>query len=866
MTEHAFRGEDAIPVQNTFLEQCGETTSTPDSLHDILHQIHVAAVSLDCSGRIIYCNPAFLDLAGFTLSELIGQEWFDNFVPEDAREEGRTSFNAFLQGSQNESRRRNPILNRQGEVRLLEWSNVLLHDTAGLIVGTLGFGEDITEHFLAVEAQRAGEATKRSVFDGLTAHIALMDSNGVVVEVNNAWRNYEVQAAPFCHEILPGENYLQCCTMRVSDVECEESVVEFIAGLQQVFNGTHDEFVHEFSVLRPGGPHWFLGRVTRICRTDEVERVPYSRAAERIVVTFENVTERKVAEERLRQTNAILEATQEAAEEGIFLVDDRGLVVRFNRRFTELWGIAPEKVDALRDEHQLLSFVLDSLMDADEFIEKIGFLYDNPSESTRDEIYLKDGRVFDRYSAPAISPNGQYYGRVWSFSDITERKASEARLAHQAFHDVLTGLPNRALFSDRLARALSRAKRHNTYIAVLFLDLDRFKIINDSLGHDAGDQLLAAVANRLRARLRPEDTAARLGGDEFTILMEDITDVAHAAHIADRIAEDLRTPFKVGQHEIFTTSSIGIALSDGKSHRADELMRNADAAMYEAKAHGRAKYEIFDDRLTALALEHLELENDLRRALERGEFEVHYQPIVSLPNQQVVSQEALLRWRHPVRGMVSPDKFISLAEETGLIVPIGKWVLLEACRQARRWQLSDTLRTEHSISINLSPRQFEQPDLVPQITQILRETDLHPSCLILEITESVMMRDVKTGMNILTALKRLGVRLAVDDFGTGYSSLSYLKKFPIDNIKLDRSFIAGLGSSCSDRAIVQAVVTLAQTLGVFVTAEGIETMAQYQDLLEIKCALGQGYLFAKPQPDCSVISRISPLMKFEPAS
>ena len=712
------------------------------------------------------------------------------------------------------------------------------------------------ERTLSASANATAEPA-RSLFDGLTAQVALLDASARIVDTNRAWRCETAQSSPFTGPLSSGADYAQYLdACRSRSAEAAEAIDK---GIRSVLAGSTVEFDCEFPCPTATGTQWFHVRAVAIDNSPEGDAVlnapagantaPSALAA--LIVSYENVSARVLAEENLRRSNAILEATQEAAAEGIFLVDKRGLVVRFNRRFVELWNIAPDEVEKLRENHMLLARVLDSLKDADEFIERIGYLYDHPEESASDVIYLKDGRVFERYSAPAVSPQGDYYGRVWSFTDITARKAAESRLAHQAFHDPLTGLPNRVLFSDRLERALARARRHNQFIAVLFLDLDRFKIINDSLGHEAGDQLLIAVGQRLRARMRPEDTAARLGGDEFTVLLEDIQDVEAAARVAERIAEDLRAPFLIGAREVFTTSSIGIALSNGVGNSPDEVMRDADAAMYLAKSRGKAHYEIFDQTLTSRALEHLELENDLRRALHRGEFELFFQPIVNLVTNELVGHEALLRWRHPTRGLTSPAEFIPIAEETGLIVAIGAWALREACSQCKVWNdvnevagLSAGVR----MSVNLSARQFEQPDLVADVAATLRETQLAPHLLVLEITESAVMRDIDNALATLKALKQLGVGLAIDDFGTGHSSLSYLRRFPIDVLKIDRSFIAGLSEHApeGDGAIVRAIITLAETFGVSVTAEGIETDAQLRELLQLNCPLGQGYLFAEP--------------------
>jgi len=419
------------------------------------------------------------------------------------------------------------------------------------------------------------------------------------------------------------------------------------------------------------------------------------------------------------------------------------------------------------------------------------------------------------------------------------------QLARQAFRDSLTSLPNRALFMDRLAHALTRTERRGEQLAVLFLDLDRFKVVNDSLGHGVGDQLLIGVSQRLAACLRPEDTIARLGGDEFAILLEDVKDERGPTSAADRLTGELQQPFVVEGREVVITVSIGIAMSTARRMTPEDILRDADLAMYHAKGKGKARYEVFDKSMNAPAQERMDLELDLRNAVARGEFVLHYQPVVELPTGRITEVEALVRWKHPQRGLLFPADFVGLSEETGLIVPLGRWVLHEACRQTRQWQLAAPAM-KLAISVNLSARQLQQPGLVEEIDAVLRETRLDPSALRLEITETVVMHDAPTTLAKLEALKALGVQLAIDDFGTGYSSLGYLKRFPVDTLKIDRSFVKGIGRDVEDSAIVRAVITVAKSLGLSVTAEGIETADQLDQLRTLGCDHGQGYFFAKP--------------------
>jgi diguanylate cyclase (GGDEF)-like protein len=430
------------------------------------------------------------------------------------------------------------------------------------------------------------------------------------------------------------------------------------------------------------------------------------------------------------------------------------------------------------------------------------------------------------------------------------------QLTKQAFRDPLTNLPNRALFMDRLSHGLTRAQRRHEHLAVLFLDLDRFKVVNDTLGHSVGDQLLVEVSRRLTSALRPGDTVARLGGDEFGILLEDVADAETAETVALRVEESLGKPYRFEGREVFVTASIGIALSSAKLGLPEEILRDADLAMYHAKAKGKARHEIFDGSMSAPALDRMDLEMDLRSAISRHEFRLHYQPILRLDTGKITEVEALIRWQHEKRGLLQPDEFIGLTEETGLIVPIGQWVLSEACKQARVWQLEYPTTPPLVMSVNLSAKQFQNPKLVEEITQALDVSGLAPSCLKLEITESTVMQDAPVTLTKLNELKELGVRLAIDDFGTGYSSLGYLKRFPVDTLKIDRSFVKGLSADGGDNAIVRAVVTVAKSLNMDVTAEGVETEGQLAELKALGCDRGQGFLFARPV----TAERVAPLL------
>jgi diguanylate cyclase (GGDEF)-like protein/PAS domain S-box-containing protein len=558
------------------------------------------------------------------------------------------------------------------------------------------------------------------------------------------------------------------------------------------------------------------------------------------VGAMEDITERTEAMRDSRRLTDIFEATHDL----VAIADGEGSLLYLNRSGREFFGIdermplesfdmlgsfGPELVDRMTTEIQ-------------PSIEREGMWSGELSMSRA------DGAVVHHRAQLLVHKNDDGQSEFFSavLHDISERKEIEHRLAHQAMHDPLTGLPNRALLLDRLDRALRRARRQQRRVAVLFLDLDHFKVVNDSLGHGLGDRLLVSISERLQAALRPTDTVARFGGDEFVVLCEDLLDQQDAVAIAERVNEAVSGPFVIDDVEVFVGVSIGIAFPDSTDADPETLIRDADAAMYQAKDRGRARWVIFDNAMRASAVDRLDIENALRRALERRELRVFYQPMIELATGCVVGVEALLRWEHPERGLLLPGDFITVAEETGLIVPIGSWVLDHACRQVQRWQASMRDLPPLVLAVNLSGRQLGHPRLVDDVAAVLNETAIDPSNVDLEITESVLMDDVEMSEETLGRLKRLGVKLVVDDFGTGYSSLSYLRRFPVDVLKVDRSFVDGLGSDSGDSAIVNAVVTLAHTLGLHAVAEGVETAEQLSELRRLGCDTAQGFYFARP--------------------
>ena len=492
---------------------------------------------------------------------------------------------------------------------------------------------------------------------------------------------------------------------------------------------------------------------------------------------------------------------------------------------------------------------------------------------------LEEGATFSRHECRVRHADGSYRyvettvaaqlddplvaGWILNTRDITERKQLEDQLTHQAFHDSLTGLANRALFRNRIEHALNRQRRHRDPLAILLFDLDGFKTINDSLGHAFGDKMLAAVAERLGGLLRPSDTACRLGGDEFAVLVEDLAESCDVTIVADRLLAGLRTPFVIDGKEVVTDASVGVALADlmvEGSDTPDDLLRNADVAMYTAKSRGRGRYELFKPSMHKAMLDRLDLEADLRRAVDRDEFVLHYQPTVSLRDGRISGMEALVRWNSPERGMVPPGVFIPVTEDTGLIVPLGVWVLEEACRQAVAWRHEFGVDAPRTISVNVSARQLVDEGLVEEFASVLARTGVNPNNVILEITESAIMADAEAMTARLHELKSLGVRLAIDDFGTGYSSMSYLCSFPIDILKIDRSFVSGVGAAGGEPqklGIVRTIVELGHILDLETVAEGIELDEELEQLRALDCDLGQGYRFARPLSADAVVELLS---------
>jgi diguanylate cyclase (GGDEF)-like protein/PAS domain S-box-containing protein len=690
----------------------------------------------------------------------------------------------------------------------------------GRNVGRVWTFRDVTETKRAEEALAANEKRFRALIENSTDGISLMDADGVCV-----------YGAPSTERILgyKPEELIGVNAFDLIHPDDIQDAGQAMASLLTQPSGTQASS-NRFR-LKDGSWHWFEGTATNLLHDPAVRA---------IVMNYRDITERREAEEALRESEEQFRLIQESALDAIITMNADGEITSWNPQAETIFGWTRDEAvgrplaetlipERHRETHK-------------RGLERVIATGEGPILNKRTEVTALDraGREFPVELAVVPLYRGESVSFCAFVRDISERKKAEETIRHLAYHDVLTGLPNRVLFEERLRLALAQARRSRTKVAVMFLDLDRFKLVNDTVGHTGGDQLLQEVAGEFSETIREGDTVARVGGDEFTFLLPGIERAEDATAAAERILQRVRKPRTVAGQEFRVTTSIGITVFPRDGGTADILMRNADTAMYRAKERGRDNYQLYTPAMKASLQEMLALENDLSHALERNELFVLYQPLVSIDSGSIVGGEALLRWQHPQRGLVGPEEFIPLAEETGLIGPIGEWVLQTACQQAKEWHDSDL--SPIRITVNVSARQIEQPGLVRAVADVLADTGLPPQRLQLELTEGAVMRQVDSVTSALAKLRSMGVGISVDDFGTGYSSLGYLKRFPIETIKIDRTFVRDVATDQNDAAIVTTVIAMARGLNLRVVAEGVETEAQLGFLRENKCDEFQGFL------------------------
>jgi diguanylate cyclase (GGDEF)-like protein/PAS domain S-box-containing protein len=776
-------------------------------------------VALDADGRIEWASSTMKDLLGFEPADAVGRHVLDFVHPDDV-EKAIPSVAQLVAGRVTGE----PVIvrarHRDGRWR---WVEGLTKEPAeGQLTGSVFSLRDVTARVEAERARVETEARFRTVVANSYDVVAVIDPDAVI-----SW------VTPNCERLLgwtPDE-------------------IEGTSGFDLVHPDEHGLVLAELAGFLAGDrdPEALILRMRHkrgtwhhmeVISTDFLDHP----GIEGIALNLRLVDERIDAEKDRQRLLDIFELTHDL----VVTHDVDGQLVYVNAAARRFFGLdVDDDLSRLDLRARLGADSLERLM-----LDAVPALLERGSWTGELEILGHDDTPVPTLAQllTHVDPDGRLEYTSATIRDISERKAFEVRLRHEATHDALTGLPNRTLLLDRLAVGLARSERRGSRIGVLFCDLDHFKVVNDSLGHSQGDRLLVEVAARLSGQLRLGDTVGRFGGDEFVILCEDIDGADDATRLAERVSLAFHQPFDLDDADIVVGMSIGIAVSQPGVADAETLIRDADAAMYRAKAQGRARYQLFEPHIRHQAVDRFELERELRAALGNDELEVFYQPVFDLAGGHVVGAEALLRWNHPTRGVVAPDDFIALAEETGLIVPLGTWVLEAACRHAQEWGATAAGHEHLWVAVNISGRQLEDGAFVDRLREAIDRSGIDPGRLHLEVTESVLMRDAAYSARILERLKALGITIAVDDFGTGYSSLSYLRRFPVDSLKIDRSFVDGLGLGCDDSTIVAAVVNLAHTLGLKAIAEGVEHPRQRAELERLGCDQAQGYLLGRPVP------------------
>lgn len=777
------------------------------------------AVQPDPPYSPLYVSPAF-EKFGFKLQEWTTDPdiWLRVIHPDDLGRIFEKTTASTVSGGDADYEYR--IIDAHGDTHWVRDVGRLIRGEDGAVVCREGVIIDITDQKLAEQALTASEERYRNLFENANDIIYVHDLQGNYLSVNRAaervlgYSREEAMSMNMTHLAAP--EYLKIARQKLT---------------KKIRDGKPTSY--EMDCISKGGK-----RVTLEINSSAVYRDGEPAAIQGIA---RDITQKKRAEEALKTSEKQYRDLFENANDLIYTHDLNGVFTSLNRAGEKITGYS--RGEAL--QMQISDVVAPEYLDVarQRLIQK---LKGDISGSYELEIISKEGRrVMLELNTRLIYHNDKPTGIQGIGRDITSRRHAEDQLRYNSRHDGLTGLPNRLEFMEKLQIAVKCKQNDPNYkFGVLFLDLDRFKVINDSLGHVIGDKLLVGIAKRLNSCIRPNDIVARLGGDEFTVLLNNIGTGEDASMVANRLQRKLAAPFKFGSSEVFTSASIGIIVSDDIDRDAEDFLRDADTAMYRAKEAGKARCEVFDRAMHVKNINLLQVETDLRHALERREFELYFQPVVSLETGSICEFEALIRWNHPKRGLIGPNEFIGVAEETGLIIPIGRWVLEEACRQISEWQ--EQVLFPLSVSVNLSAKQLLHPTLTSEINGILSRSGLRTSQLKLEVTESSVMGNSELAMSVLSDLNALGISLSTDDFGTGYSSLSYLQRFPFDRLKIDRTFVDKMDTDSKSVAIVKSLLMLGENLGIEVVAEGIETETQFEMLRSLGCRLGQGYLFSRP--------------------
>jgi diguanylate cyclase (GGDEF)-like protein/PAS domain S-box-containing protein len=798
---------------------------------NILKHLDEAIIVTDDASSITYMNPAAENLTGWKNEEAAGKKLSEVFEPifgessmliDDLPSQLMTSH----------------LRTKSGTHVEIESRISSLKDDLGKSSGYVTIFRDLSDQKMAEEALKQSRENLKQLIQSV---------NGIVWESDlqrNSFSFISNQVIPILGYAI--EEWLNKPGFWAEHIASEDA--EAVRDVERIFVTGRKRYVLKYRLLSAKG--------NLIWVKDHVHVIYQNNVPTRLRGVMEDITAEKDAEKRLYESQERYRMLVDSAPDIIFsLSTTSGLVTMLNPAFEKITGIPAN--DWIGN-----SFL--GLIHPDDVGTALALYERTISGAVTTPVELRFRSKSDQYlygeiTTVATVRDNKCVAITGIIRDITDRKISEQKLIRSAFYDALTGLPNRALLMDRLRHAILKSRRKpQEHFAVLFIDLDRFKVVNDSLGHRLGDELLVDSARRLEGCLRAEDTVARIGGDEFVLLLGSIRDLAEAQEIAGRIHQAFSVPFQIGGQEFFTSASIGIALNSPKYERPEEILRDADLAMYRAKNLGRARSEVFDTVLHSQAMSLLEMETDLRHSLERNEFRILYQPIIELSSGRVCGMEALLRWDHPRRGMISAPDFMHLAEDTGLVHAIGENVLLQACRQLREWQKAFGDSFEIGVSVNLSAKQFSNPGLLNEVLHILERTEVDPSRLALEITETVLMENRSIAEDLIDGLHHMQVKLHVDDFGTGYSSLSYLRRFPVDALKIDRSFIQAIHENSE---IVRTILTLARNLKIQAIAEGVETEQQLKELLAIGCQYGQGYLFSEPLAADIIPARLESLQQ-----